>query len=87
MNMTLRTKLLAVSATAILLATSTLAQARSTDTSHFACAAVSGLETLCELRGIAQTLTPLRDAVDAKTMLRGLSLVKAQWIWRVLRDM
>ena len=87
--MTLRTRFLAASATVIFVATSTLgvAQARSTNTSTIACAAVSSLETLCEIREMAQTVTPLRDAVNTQTMLRGIALVKAQWIWRVLRDM
>jgi hypothetical protein len=87
--MRLRTRLLAVSAAAILVATSTLgvAEARGTSPSQIACAAVDNLELLCEIRGAAQALTALRDTLDTKALLRGFAQIEAQWIWRVLRDM
>jgi len=75
--MTLRTKVLAASAAAIFVATSTLAvaQARSTTAAKIGCAAVSGLQVYCEVRG---TGLPLLGEGWYRAILAGMAETGAE---------
>ena len=89
MNMMPRRRFLAAATVALFLATSTLAlaQARTPSASRIACLVVNSLKLYCEIDGIAQPLLRVRDEIPAREILHAVALVKAQWIWRVLRDM